>query len=581
MTAGTNGSNQEQERELRGGFNLDISVIIASWNARQFLEECLKSLVEAPMKHNMEIIVVDNASTDGSPEMVATRFPQVKLIRNKDNLGFAKANNVGIRESKGRYVSLINSDVKILGDCLGALADFMDEHQDVGNVGPRILNADMTLQSSCRRFPTLWNSFCEASGLARPLRASKFFSGQHMSYFPHDRVLDVDVLVGCFWVMRREALDAVGLLDEAFFIYSEDVDWCTRCWRTGWRIVFAPVGQAIHYCAGSSTNDPLRFAVEQQRAVLHYWSKYRGLLGRCGIRAIIFFRHLSRYLFGIASRCVRSSTTEHDSRVVVSAACIKALVSRGTGQEALALPDLKSNVHLPDLIRRFFTYHDRHGFRETAKRAAIAFHRFLSANRTVLFYCDLRKEEFSSGIRNWPSHLSVEQKHGESEVEKDDILTIVNFVVPAISRRQLMERFRQGASLWLARSEGNLAGYGWTITGRTVKPHFYSLGENDVHLFDFLVFPEYRGRQINPLLVTYILQQLAADSRSRAYIEVAEWNHAQLSSLRKTGFLPMGLARKASLFGRTFVEWSGPLQQAQYKSAHNDRKIASGTLASH
>jgi hypothetical protein len=309
---------------------MDISVVIVSWNGRRFLEECLKSLVEAPMRRSLEIIVVDNASTDGSPEMVETRFPHVKLIRNSDNFGFAKANNIGIRESKGRYVSLINSDVRVLGGCLDALAEYMDEHQDVGNVGPRILNRDMTLQSSCRRFPSLWNNFCEATGLARAVHESKFFSGQHMLYFPHDRVLEVDVLVGCFWLMRKEALESVGLLDEDFFIYSEDVDWCTRCWKTGWRIVFAPVGQAVHYREGSSSNDPVRFAVEQQRAVLYYWTKHRGLLGRWGIRAIMTFRHLSRYLVGIASRGFRHSSTEADRRVSVSGACIQALLFRGT-----------------------------------------------------------------------------------------------------------------------------------------------------------------------------------------------------------------------------------------------------------
>ena len=145
---------------------VDISVVIVNWNAKAYLQECLASLRDAPARRAVEVIVVDNNSADGSREMVETEFPSVKLIKSPDNLGFAKANNVGIRQSGGKYVALINSDAKVLGNCLDVLADYMDTHPDVGNVGPKVLNGDMTLQGTCRRFPTLWNNFCEASGIS-------------------------------------------------------------------------------------------------------------------------------------------------------------------------------------------------------------------------------------------------------------------------------------------------------------------------------------------------------------------------------------------------------------------------------
>ena len=166
----------------------------------------------------------------------------------------------------------------------------------------------MTLQSSCRRFPTLWNNFCEASGLSKAFRRSKFFSGEHMLFFPHDRELDINVLVGCFWMVRKEAFEVAGLLDEDFFIYAEDVDWCRRCWNAGWRIVFFPGSQVVHYRGGSSANDPARFATEQRKAVLHYWEKHHGRIGQFGIRTIMRFGDLVRYLFATTSRIVRSST---------------------------------------------------------------------------------------------------------------------------------------------------------------------------------------------------------------------------------------------------------------------------------
>jgi ribosomal protein S18 acetylase RimI-like enzyme len=138
-----------------------------------------------------------------------------------------------------------------------------------------------------------------------------------------------------------------------------------------------------------------------------------------------------------------------------------------------------------------------------------------------------------------------------------DVDRIVNFWNPDLTRRNIEERFREGASLWLIRSEEHLAGYGWSLTGRTIAPHYHPLSANDVHLFDFLVFPEYRGRNINPSLVEYMLKRLAAEGCTRAYIEVREWNHAQLKSLGKTRFQRLGFARKVSLGGRTFVEWTG------------------------
>lgn len=264
----------------------DISVIIVSWNASAFLEECLDSLSRGGSRR-MEVIVVDNASTDGSPDMVASRFPWVKLIRSGQNLGFSKGNNLGIRQSRGRYLALVNSDVNVLPGCLDRLADFLDEHQDAGMVGPRIMYGDRRQQSTCRRFPGLWNNFCEIFYLNRLFPRSAFFAGEHMFYFPYDRTCEVDVLVGCFILARRQAVDEFGLLDEAFFFYGEDIDWCRRCARAGWKVMFYPGAEAIHYCGGSSANDPVRFAVAQQSARLQLWAKHHSRPARWGQAVLI------------------------------------------------------------------------------------------------------------------------------------------------------------------------------------------------------------------------------------------------------------------------------------------------------
>src|SRR3984957_4127518 len=275
---------------------MDISIVIVGWNARHYLELCLESLADAPARRTVEILVVDNASTDGSAEMIEARFPGVKLIRSPENLGFAKGNNVAIRQCQGRYIALVNPDVIVLPGCLDAMAEFLDQNPKVGNVGPRVFNPDMTQQSTCRRFPTLWNNFCSTSRLESIFKGSRFFAGEHMFYFPHDRTLAVNVIVGCFSMIRREAFDQVGLLDEGLFMYGDDVDWCRRAWNSGWECVFYPGGRAIHDRGKTTAPFPVRFAIAQQRSVLHYWKKHHSMWGVLGIRGIMLVHHALRYV---------------------------------------------------------------------------------------------------------------------------------------------------------------------------------------------------------------------------------------------------------------------------------------------
>jgi GT2 family glycosyltransferase len=271
---------------------------------------------------------VDNASADGSAEMIESRFPHVKVIRSSENLGFSKGNNVGIRQCQGRYIALVNPDVIVFPDCLDNLADFLDQNPKVGNVGPRVFNPDMTQQSTCRRFPTLWNNVCSAAGLATAFKNSRFFAGEHMFYFPHDRTLPVDVLVGCFSMIRREAFDDVGLLDEDLFMYGDDVDWCRRCWKAGWQVVFFPGAKAIHDRGKITAPYPVRFAVAQQKSVLHYWRKHHGFWGEIGIRSIMLSHHLIRYAVTVVAGVARGrGTAGGDVRKQVSGACLRELFS--------------------------------------------------------------------------------------------------------------------------------------------------------------------------------------------------------------------------------------------------------------
>lgn len=210
---------------------------------------------------------------------------------------------------------------------------------------------------------------------------------------------------------------------------------------------------------------------------------------------------------------------------------------------------------LSDSFSRLTNYSKRHGFRATISRAALFLRRLFVARRMVLFYYDLQTTDAGGFTENWPRDLVVERKTSQAEISPEDQRKIVEFWNPEIARRDLAERFAANADLWLIRFEDKLAGYGWTLAGRTLKPHYLPLGKTDLHLFDFLVFPEYRGRGINPALVRHILEQGRAEGLARAYIEATEWNEPQLTSLTKTGFHRLGIARKMSLFGRTVVDW--------------------------
>jgi GT2 family glycosyltransferase len=304
-----------------------VSVVIVSWNARDYLSECLDSLNAEAYEGRLEIVVVDNASSDGSAEMVRARFPDVRLICNEQNLGFAKANNVGIRVTQGQYIALINSDVHVLPHCINTLVDYFNRDPKAGIIGPLIIGRDGKQQPSCRGFPRLWNTLCRALALDTTFSSSRWFGGYLLPHVDHSVQMHADILSGCFWMVRRDALNAVGLLDEAFFIYGEDMDWCRRFWAGGWTATFVPQASAIHYGGASSANAPIRFSVEMQRADCQYWSKHHSKPAYVTYVGISILHHALRVIGHQAAAILRRE--EYDSHrhlARCSAACLKWLL---------------------------------------------------------------------------------------------------------------------------------------------------------------------------------------------------------------------------------------------------------------
>jgi len=244
----------------------DVTVVVVTWNALPWLEQCLESV------RGRETIVVDHGSTDGTLELLREHWPDVRLIE-QENRGMGGGNNTGMRAADGRYFFLLNSDAWVLDDGLDKLVEFADEHPEAAVIGPKLVNPDGTLQRSARGEPTLWRLATEYLFIRKLAPRSRRLNPLYRGDFAHDRAEEVDWLYGPALLVRREAADAVGLFDEDFFMFSEEVDWMTRFRRAGWSVLFFPGTQVVHV-GGASHGGNLY--VENLRGHLRWFDKHRG-----------------------------------------------------------------------------------------------------------------------------------------------------------------------------------------------------------------------------------------------------------------------------------------------------------------
>lgn len=303
---------------------LDVSIVIVTWNGKKYALECLDSIRELGSILEIEVVVVDNASTDGTPQAIREHHPEVKLIQNEANLGFAKANNIGIAATSGAYVCLVNSDVVVPPGCLEKMVDFMKANPDIGLLGPKMLSPTGEVGQSVNRVPTVWNYLCFALGLHSLVPNSKLFGGYIMAGYGYNKTEDVEVLTGWFWMVPRRALEQVGGLDERFFMYGEDLDWSLRFLKAGWRVVFFAEAEALHYGAASSDQAPTRFYVEMVRANLQYFQKHSGRLGGLVFLFATGIHELLRVaVYGIVYCFNRYKRPSAGLKVVRSLSCLR------------------------------------------------------------------------------------------------------------------------------------------------------------------------------------------------------------------------------------------------------------------
>ncbi len=282
---------------------MDLSVIIVNWNTKKLLEDCLSSIFKHTKGINFEVIVVDNASTDGSPQMVKTKFPEVVLIQNKDNLGFTKANNQGIKAAKGDYIALLNSDTYLIENAFKKLKDTAKSKNNKAVLAPLLLNEDRSIQQSVGFFPDLpqvffWMSFLDDLPFGQFLKP---YHVDHDSFYKQER--EVDWLTGAAIFLPKEVIDKAGNLNEEIFMYGEDVEWCFRIKKAGYKIFLYPEAQIVHIGRGSSKKIPTKAFIGEYEGVKFFYRKYRSAFALQIARLFLKIGALLRiFIFSVLGR---------------------------------------------------------------------------------------------------------------------------------------------------------------------------------------------------------------------------------------------------------------------------------------
>ena len=274
------------------GSSPDLSIVIVHHNTPDELQLCLEALARAHEEVSFQVIMVDQRSPSGLLATLRDRYPWLDVLDDHSDRGYAASNNLGLRRARGRYLLLLNPDVVASASALRALVAWMDGHPRAGYAGPRIVLPDGSLDLACRRsFPTPLVSLLRLSGLSRLFPASPFFGRYNLTHLPEDQTAPVEAVVGACMLIRREAAAQVGLLDETYFMYGEDLDWCYRLHAVGWQGRYVPEATVLHYKRSSSRRRPLRTTYEFYRAMLIFYRRHYAahsplpvtLLVLCGI----------------------------------------------------------------------------------------------------------------------------------------------------------------------------------------------------------------------------------------------------------------------------------------------------------
>lgn len=247
---------------------MTLTIIIPSFNTKDLLDQTLASI---DLKPDWQTVVVDNASTDGSVSLVKKKYPKVKIVQNKKNLGFAKANNICLTQFSSTYYLLLNSDVQLQKGSIQPLLTYLDSHPQVGMITPKVILPNGSVDWACHRgMPTPWNSFTYFTKLETLFPRSKLFSGYHQKYQDMDSIHSIEATSATCLLVRKKAIEQVGLLDEQFFFYAEDLDWCLRFTQSKWEIIYYPLSTVIHHKSQSGKNNQHNKSLRRQSKIAFF-----------------------------------------------------------------------------------------------------------------------------------------------------------------------------------------------------------------------------------------------------------------------------------------------------------------------
>ena len=304
----------------------DVSIVIVNWNARDYLRNCISSIITESINYSYEIIVVDNASNDNSCEMLKSEFPSVQVIANSTNNGFAGANNQGMRIAKGRYVLLLNPDTIVLDKAIDKCIAFADDRPDIGIVGCQVLVDEVNIQRTCFLFPSPLTILLTQIGFTKTFAKSRWLGCSEMGWWDRKDEREVQVVSGMFMLVRKSAIEQVGLMDEDYLIYAEEADWCYRFWNAGYKCVFTPTAKIIHVDGGSKSTSqiPKRMFVQMQKSLLLFQKKNRGIIAWVLTWIIFVCVQLARIPILVVMFVYNNKTDRSaDIRVELAAAAIK------------------------------------------------------------------------------------------------------------------------------------------------------------------------------------------------------------------------------------------------------------------
>lgn len=298
-----------------------VSVVIVSWNVKQLLADCLASIYETTAGLPIEIIVVDSNSSDNTVSLLQHDFPRVKLLALDENVGFSHGNNIGIAQTTGDYIFLLNPDTLVKPEAIQQLAAYLSDHPDVGIIGPQTLNQDGTVQSTRRRFPTLLTGLFESTWL-QAIAPKSVLNRYYVQDQPDDGTFEVDWVQGSALMFRREVFEQIGGMDEGFMMYSEELDWCKRAKLVKWKVKYVGSAQVVHFGGKSSEQAPAATHIRFQCSKLRYFRKYHGRSQAELLRFALLANYAAQYMIEAAKRMIGHKPELRIERMQVYAAVL-------------------------------------------------------------------------------------------------------------------------------------------------------------------------------------------------------------------------------------------------------------------